>query len=89
MKMLSLVPFLAFMGWAASSPTPAEFAIQNAQSEIAQHPDYAGSYNRLAMAYAAAREKRTTLRFTRKRKRRWQNRWSFLPRTTMREKRAW
>ena len=56
MKILP-VPFLVFVGWCASSPTPAEFAIQNAQAETAQHPDYAGSYNHLAMAYAArARE---------------------------------
>jgi tetratricopeptide (TPR) repeat protein len=52
MKTLLLASLAAFAGWCGSSPTPAEFAIQNAQAEIAQHPDYFTSYNHLAMAYA-------------------------------------
>jgi tetratricopeptide (TPR) repeat protein len=51
MKMFWCLPLLALAAGAAT-PTPAEFAIQNAQSEIAQHADFYGGYNHLAMAYA-------------------------------------
>ena len=36
----------------AFAATPAESAVQKAQAEIAKRPDYAPSYNALAMAYA-------------------------------------
>lgn len=52
MKRLLLTPLVALVAWCSAGLTPAEFAIRNAQAEIAQHPDYFASYNHLAMAYA-------------------------------------
>ncbi len=52
MKRLCLTPLVALVAWCGAGLTPAEFAIRNAQAEIAQHPDYFAGYNHLAMAYA-------------------------------------
>jgi predicted Zn-dependent protease len=52
MKSVLLLLLMVVAGCCASSPTPAEFAIRNAKTEIAQHPEYFAAYHRLAMAYA-------------------------------------
>jgi tetratricopeptide (TPR) repeat protein len=53
---LRIVSVFAAIGvfrlWCAEAPTPAELAIRNAQTEIAQSPGFCGGYNHLAMAYA-------------------------------------
>ena len=52
MKTFLFIPLIALTAWCGSNFTPAELAIQHAQSEIAQHADYFDGYNHLAMAYA-------------------------------------
>jgi tetratricopeptide (TPR) repeat protein len=52
MKSFLIVPLTALVAWCGSTPTPAEFAIQNARTEVAQQPEYFAGYNHLAMAYA-------------------------------------
>jgi len=50
--MKNLTIAILFSMLPAAAATPAENAIQKAQAEIAKRPDFAPSYNALAMAYA-------------------------------------
>ena len=52
MKPFLIVPLIALAAWCGSNVTPAEFAIQNAQTEITRQPEFFQGYNHLAMAYA-------------------------------------
>ena len=53
LRLLSLFAAIGmFRLWSAETPTPAEFAIRNAEAEISKNADFCGGYNHLAMAYA-------------------------------------
>jgi tetratricopeptide (TPR) repeat protein len=59
MKTLSIL----LLASAAFAATPAETAIEKAQSEIAQHPDHVPYYNALAMAYARRARETSDVQF--------------------------